>query len=116
MSTWNRIESGIKQGLKDVAASYGFDSLPGVGNLLGKAGSAVGGGIQGAKDARAEVEIQKSKAKTRLEVGRIEKAATQTVSKGAAKGAIKAIGIWGFIPDVAIFANGFRKGYSAAGH
>ncbi|GAB6889575.1 hypothetical protein [Geobacillus stearothermophilus] len=25
MSTWNRIESGIKQGLKDVAASYGID-------------------------------------------------------------------------------------------
>jgi hypothetical protein len=34
----------------------------------------------------------------------------------AAKGAIKAIGIWGFIPDIFIFANGFRKGYSAAGN
>ncbi|WP_461202924.1 hypothetical protein [Anoxybacillus sp. TBDG-1] len=95
MSTWNRIESGIKQGLKDVAASYGFNSLPGVGNSLGKAGSAVGEGVQGARSARVEVEARISKAETRLEVGRIEKAATQMVAKGAAKGAIKAIEIWG---------------------
>ncbi|ANB59302.1 hypothetical protein [Anoxybacteroides amylolyticum] len=74
------------------------------------------GGIKGDKNARAEVEMQKSKAETRLEVGRIEKAATQTIAKGAAKGAIKAIEIWGFIPVIAIFANGFRKGYLAAGN
>ncbi|ATA59239.1 hypothetical protein P4S88_06805 [Anoxybacillus geothermalis] len=115
MSTWNRIESGIKQGLKDVAASYGID-WSGAANTASKVGPAVGGGIKGAKNARAEVEMRISKAETRLEVGRIEKAATQMVAKGAAKGAIKAIGIWGFIPDIAIFANGFRKGYSTAGN
>ncbi|WP_075261912.1 hypothetical protein [Geobacillus kaustophilus] len=80
MSTWNRIESGIKQGLKDVAASYGIN-WSGAANTASKAGPAVGGGIKGAKNARAEVEMQKSKAETRLEVGRIEKVTVQPLHR-----------------------------------
>ncbi|ACJ33588.1 hypothetical protein [Anoxybacillus flavithermus] len=115
MSTWSRIESGIKQGLKDVAASYGIDWI-GMGNTASKVGSATVGARNGWREAKTEVRIQISQAETRLAAGKIEKAAAQTMAKGAAKGAMKAIGIWGFIPDIAIFANGFRKGYSAAGN
>jgi hypothetical protein len=115
MSTWNRIESGIKQGLKDVAASYGIN-LSGAANTASKVGPAAVGARNGWRETGAEVRTKISQAETRLAAGRIEKTATQTMIKGAAKGAIKAVGIWGFIPDIAIFANGFRKGYSAAGN
>ncbi|WP_033019446.1 hypothetical protein MKY25_04815 [Geobacillus sp. FSL W8-0032] len=115
MSTWSRIESGIKQGLKDVAALYGIN-WSGAANTASKVGPATVGARNGWRETEEEVKTKISKAETRLAAGRIEKAATQMMIKGAAKGAIKAIGIWGFIPDIVIFANGFRKGYSVAGN
>lgn len=112
---FNRVWNGIKTGGQDVINSYTGGSSQ-AENIGGKAATAATGAVAGAKSGYKVAVKAVEEATTRTARHAAEKAIAKTVVSTSLKGAAKALGWVGFVPDAITFVKGFYKGYTAYGH